>query len=38
MNQLSRISPVTDAEAARLVQPGTLADLAAEITATSRPW
>src|ERR1700722_8834184 len=37
MNQLSRISPVTDAEAARLVQPGTLADLAAEITATSRP-
>jgi hypothetical protein len=37
MNQLSRISPVTDAEAARLVQPGTLADLAAEITATSLP-
>ncbi len=37
MNQLSRISPVTDAEAARLVQPGTLADLASEITATSVP-
>jgi hypothetical protein len=37
MNQISRISPVTDAEAARLVQPGTLADLASEITATPVP-
>jgi hypothetical protein len=37
MNQLSRISPVNDAEAARLVQPGTLADLASEITATAVP-
>lgn len=37
MNQLSRISPVSDAEAARLVQPGTMADLASEITATSVP-
>lgn len=37
MNQLSRISPVSDAEAARLVQPGTMADLASEITAASLP-
>lgn len=37
MNQLSRISPVSDAEAARLVQPGTMADLASEITASSAP-
>jgi hypothetical protein len=37
MNQLSRISPVSDAEAARLVQPGTMADLASEITASSVP-
>ena len=37
MNQITRIAPVTDAEAARLVRPDTLADLAAEITATSVP-
>lgn len=34
MNQLSRISPISDADAARTVQPGTLADLAGQITAT----
>ena len=33
MNQLSRICPVTDADAGRLVRPGTLADLGARITA-----
>jgi hypothetical protein len=33
MNQISRICPVTDAEAERLVRPGTLADLGARITA-----
>jgi len=35
MNQLSRITPVSDAEAARLVRPDTLADLASDITATA---
>lgn len=34
MNQLSRITPVSDAEAARLVRPDTLADLASDLTAT----
>jgi hypothetical protein len=34
MNQISRIAPVTDIEAARMVSPGTLADLASQITAT----
>jgi hypothetical protein len=34
MNQVSRISPITDADAAGLAQPGTLADLASQITAT----
>jgi hypothetical protein len=33
--QLGRIAPVTDDEAARLARPGTLADLAAGIVATS---
>ena len=33
MNQLSRICPVTDADAGRLVRPGTFADLGARITA-----
>jgi hypothetical protein len=32
MNRVSQISPVTDAEVARLVRPGTFADLANEIT------
>jgi hypothetical protein len=32
--QVGRIAPVTDEEAARLARPGTLADLAARITAT----
>jgi hypothetical protein len=32
--QIGRIAPVTDEEAARLARPGTLADLAAAITAT----
>jgi hypothetical protein len=32
MNPVSRISPVTDAEAAQLVRPDTLTDLAAQIT------
>ena len=34
-HQLGRIAPVTDDEAARLARPGTLADLAAGITATT---
>ena len=46
MNDITRISPVTDAEAARLVSPAALADLASEIMAMpppgrlrgSRPW
>jgi hypothetical protein len=33
MNELSRISPVTDEQAACLVSPATLADLAAQVTA-----
>jgi hypothetical protein len=33
MNQLSQIAPVTDAEAARMVSPDTIADLAMRITA-----
>jgi hypothetical protein len=33
MNPVTRISPVADAEAARLARPDTLADLAAQITA-----
>jgi hypothetical protein len=37
MNQLSQITPVTDAEAARLVRTSTLADLAGQITATAVP-
>jgi len=37
MNQLSRITPVSDAEAARLVRPDTLAGLASDITATAVP-
>lgn len=32
MNPISRIAPVTDAEAARMVHPGTLADLAERLT------
>lgn len=35
MNPVTRISPVTDAEAARLARPDTLADLAAQITAVA---
>jgi len=42
MNRVSQISPVTDAEMARLVRPGTFADLANEITGThpasGAPW
>jgi hypothetical protein len=34
MNPVTRISPVTDAEAARMARPDTLADLAAQITAS----
>ncbi len=34
MNPLSRISPISDADAARTVRASTLADLAAQITAT----
>ena len=34
---LNRIAPLTDAEAARLVSPATLADLASQITATPIP-
>ena len=33
MNQVSRICPVTDTDAERLVRPGTFADLGARITA-----
>lgn len=33
MNQISRICPVTDTDAERLVHPGTFADLGARITA-----
>ena len=33
MNPVTRISPVTDAEAARMARPETLADLAGQITA-----
>jgi hypothetical protein len=36
-SQLSQIAPVTDSEAARLVRGSTLADLAAQITATAGP-
>jgi len=32
MNQLTRISPVSDTEAAHLARPGTLAELAERIT------
>lgn len=32
MNPISRIAPVTDAEAAQMVHPGTLADLAERLT------
>jgi hypothetical protein len=35
MNELTRISPVTDEQAATMVRPDTLADLAASITATA---
>lgn len=34
MNPISRIAPVTDAEAARMVRPDTLTDLAEQLTAT----
>jgi hypothetical protein len=34
MNEITRISPVTDDEAARLARPQTLADLASQIVAT----
>jgi len=34
MNPISRIAPVTDAEAAQMVDPGTLADLAERLTST----
>jgi hypothetical protein len=34
MNEITRISPVTDDEAARMARPQTLADLASQITAT----
>jgi hypothetical protein len=37
MNQISRISPVTDAEAARMVPSDTLAGLASQIIATPLP-
>jgi hypothetical protein len=37
MYDITRISPVTDAEAARLVSPAAFADLAAEIMATPPP-
>jgi hypothetical protein len=33
MNQLTQISPVSDAEAARMARPSTFADLAERITA-----
>ncbi len=32
MNPISRLTPVTDAEAARMVPPGTLTDLAEQVT------
>ena len=35
MNPVSRICPITDPEAERLVRPATFADLAAQITASS---
>ena len=34
MNPISRIAPVTDAEAAQMVHPDTLADLAERLTST----
>ena len=34
MNPISRIAPVTDAEAARMVHPDTLAELAEQLTST----
>jgi hypothetical protein len=34
MNPISRIAPVTDAEAAQMVYPDTLADLAERLTST----
>jgi hypothetical protein len=34
MNPISRIAPVTDAEAARMIHPDTLADLAERLTST----
>ena len=37
MNQLSQIAPVSDADAARMTRPGTLAELCAQITATPVP-
>jgi hypothetical protein len=37
MTPISRICPVTDAQAERMVRPGTLADLAEQITATQSP-
>jgi hypothetical protein len=37
MNPISRICPVTDAEAAAMVRPETLADLAGQITAGQLP-
>jgi hypothetical protein len=37
MNQLSQIAPVSDADAARMARPGTLAELCAQITATPVP-
>jgi hypothetical protein len=36
MNDISRIAPITDTEAARLVSPGTRADLAGQIMSASR--
>ena len=37
MNPVSRICPITDPEAERLVRPATFADLSAQITATPPP-
>jgi hypothetical protein len=37
MSQLSRISPISDTDAARTVRAATLTDLAAQITATAVP-
>jgi len=34
MNPVTRITPVTDAVAARMVSPGTLTDLREQLTAT----